>query len=264
MPYAPRKNGIKIYYEVHGDGHPLVFLHGGNGNTLSWIHQIPFFSKTYRCIAVDQRGFKNSPCPVEQYHTKDFPDDLLAVLDHAGAAKAALVCQSLGAWAGLPLAVRRPKRVSAIVINGSPTPVYSERNWQLMARTTIISQKVQRGELPKAQATGISERYMQEQPALTFLYEAIGQLNGRRRTETMTEEACKLYPHEFAGYTVPTLLMGGRHDHFLTPDHHLHIASLIPGAKTHTFENSGHSAYWEEPDEYNRVVAGFLRENVRG
>jgi pimeloyl-ACP methyl ester carboxylesterase len=103
---------------------------------------------------------------------------------------------------------------------------------------------------------------MTEQPALTFLYEAIGQLNGRRRTETMTEETCKLYPHDFINYSTPTLIMGGRHDHFLTPDHHLHIGSLIPGARTHTFENSGHSAYWEEPAEYNRVVATFLKENV--
>jgi pimeloyl-ACP methyl ester carboxylesterase len=52
--------------------------------------------------------------------------------------------------------------------------------------------------------------------------------------------------------------MGGRHDHFLTPEHHVHIAGVVPGAKHHTFEGSGHSAYWEEPFEFNRVVGEFL------
>jgi len=261
MPYVAREDGIKIYYESHGSGHPIVFIHGGNGNTLSWINQIPFFSKSYRCIAIDMRTFKNSQCQADQYHAKDLPYDLLAVLDDAAVSQAALVCQSSGAWAGLPIAVRHPSRVSAIVINGSPTPVYSERNWALLARATPIVQAVQRGELPKAKATGISERFIQQEPALTFLYEAIGQLNGSRRTETMTDEACKIYPDDLEEYSRPTLIMGGKHDHFLEPDHHLHIASLIPGAKTYTFENSGHSAYWEEPTEYNRVVASFLAAN---
>jgi pimeloyl-ACP methyl ester carboxylesterase len=259
MPHANGAGGVRIYYEVAGEGRPIVFIHGGNGNTLSWIHQIPFFSKTHRCIAIDLRAFKGSPCTLEEYHAKYMPDDLLAVLDHAGVDRAALVCQSLGAWAGMPLAVRHPDRVAAVVVNGSPTPVYSERNWALLDRSGKISQAVQRGELPKAQATGISERYMREQPVLTYLYEVIGNLNGARRTYTMLDDACKLHPHDFAGYAVPTLLMGGLHDHFLTPDHHLHIATLVPGAETHTFQNSGHSAYWEEPDEYNRVVAAFLK-----
>jgi pimeloyl-ACP methyl ester carboxylesterase len=258
MPYAAGQGELGIYYEVHGSGPTVVFIHGGNGNTLSWIHQIPYFSRDHQCIAIDLRGFKNSKCPIEQYEAKYMAADLLAVLDHAGITRAALVCQSLGAWAGLPVAVRHPERVSAIVINGSPTPVYSERNWALMAGATKVTQAIQRGELPRAKASGMSEGYMREQPVLTYLYEAIGLLNGPRRTETMMDDACKIRPEDFKGYAVPTLLTGGQHDHFLTPDHHIHIASLIPSAQTHTFQHSGHSAYWEEPDEFNRIVLEFL------
>jgi pimeloyl-ACP methyl ester carboxylesterase len=258
MPYAPREGELKIYYEVHGSGPPLVFIHGGNGNTLSWIHQIPYFSANYQCIALDLRGFKNSKCPIEQYEAKHMAADLLAVLDHAGVRRAALICQSLGAWAGLPVAVKYRARVSAIVINGSPTPVYSERNWALMEGATKVTKAIQRGELPRARASGMSEQYMRAQPVLTYLYEALGLLNGPRRTETMMDDACKLHPDVFQDYDVPTLLTGGRHDHFLTPDHHIHIASLIPGAQTHTFQHSGHSAYWEEPDAFNQIVSAFL------
>ena len=166
MPYATGEGELGIYYEVHGSGSTVVFIHGGNGNTLSWIHQIPYFSRDHQCIAIDLRGFKNSKCPIEQYEAKYMAADLLAVLDHAGIKRAALVCQSLGAWAGLPVAVRHPERVSAIMINGSPTPVYSERNWALMAGATKVTQAIQRGELPRARASGMSEGYMREQLVL--------------------------------------------------------------------------------------------------
>lgn len=151
-----------------------------------------------------------------------------------------------------PLAVRKPERVAAIVINGSPTPAYSERNWALLARATPIVKAVQRGELPNARATGLSERFMREQPELTYLYEAISRLNGPRRTETMADEECKLYPRDFEGYSRPTLMMGGRHDNFLEPDHHLHIAELIPGAKTHTFETRVTPPTWRNPQSLTK------------
>ena len=257
MPFA--QNGdVRLYYESHGDGPAVVFVHGGNGNTLSWVHQVPHFSKRYRCVTVDLRGFKHSTIPIELYHPRHYVPDMLAVLDHAGIAKAAFVCQSLGAWAGMPMAVKHPERVSCLVINGSPTPVNSPENQYVLQKSIATSQAVQRGELPNARSTGMSERFMQEQPALTFLYEALGRLNGPRRTGTMTDEDVMIQPVDLAGYKTPTLIMGGRHDHFLTPEHHVHIASVVPGAKHHTFEGSGHSAYWEEPFEFNRVVGEFL------
>lgn len=264
MPYATSDDGIKLYYESDGEGPAVVFLHGGNGNTLSWVFQIPHFRKNYRCIAVDLRTYKHSKCPVGQYHVLRFAGDLLAVLDHAGVDRAALVCQSLGAFAGLPFAVKYPQRVSALFINGSPTPAYSPENWELLEKSYRIVMATRRGEVPVANATGISPRFMAEQPALTFLYESLTRLNGERRTTTMSEEEVKLYPKHFEGYRTPTLIAGGVHDNFLTPTHHLHIAGLVPGATTHTFQDSGHSAYWEEPAEFNRVLETFLKQHGWG
>lgn len=261
MPYAKsgaQSGDIELYYESYGEGPAIVFVHGGNGNTLSWFNQMPFFSRAYRCILVDLRSFKNSRCPVEHYHPKFFPQDMLAVLDHAGVERAGFVCQSLGAWAGLPLAVRHPGRVACLAISSSPTPAYSAQNWSVLDRSGAIAMAVQRGELPKAKAMGMSEDFMTAQPALTWLYEAFGRLNGPKNTALMKDEACRLQPQDFAGYLTPTLVTGGRHDNFLTPDHHVHVASLIPGARSHTFEHSGHSAYFEEPENYNEVIAEFF------
>lgn len=67
-------------------------------------------------------------------------------------------------------------------------------------------------------------------------------------------------PGDFDGYRVPTLVTGGRLNRLLGPDTHLAAANCIPGARTYTFAASGHSSYFEEPDNYNRVVETFLSE----
>src|SRR5262245_52635903 len=110
MPRA-RINGADLYYEEHGSGPALVFVHGG-GNHLSWWQQVPVFSPHYRCITYDQRGYGSST-PVEPGDPDVLAADLLALLDHLGIERACLVAQSLGGWAAWGAAARQPRRVRA-------------------------------------------------------------------------------------------------------------------------------------------------------
>jgi len=59
-----------------------------------------------------------------------------------------------------------------------------------------------------------------------------------------------------------TVVAGGSHDEFLNPQSHFHAASLIPGAETYTFKDSGHSAYFEQAEEFNNVVDRFLLQRA--
>jgi pimeloyl-ACP methyl ester carboxylesterase len=254
MPVA-QAEGAKIYYEVHGEGHPVFFIHGGGGNTLAWFQQVPFFSKSFKVITVDLRGFKFSTCEPDAAHPKYFPADIRSIMKNEGIARAAFVCQSLGAWAGLPLAARHPELVSCIAINGSPTPAYSEENWRVLRSSGDIFNS---GRMGRTGAIGWSKTYPARNPAMYFLYAQLKELNRPFDARRMQEDSVKLHPQDFANYSVPTLVAGGAHDDFLTPTHHVHVATLIPGAVTHTFPNAGHSAYFETPDEFNQAVSGFL------
>ncbi|MBW2292939.1 MAG: alpha/beta hydrolase, partial [Deltaproteobacteria bacterium] len=108
--------GAKIYYEVHGEGPVIVFAHGAGGNRLSWWQQVPIFQQNYRVICFDHRSFGRSSCDEGAFHPKYFADDLQAILDAEQVDRAALVCQSLGGWSGLPLALRAPERVASLVL----------------------------------------------------------------------------------------------------------------------------------------------------
>ncbi|MBV4412466.1 alpha/beta hydrolase [Enterobacteriaceae bacterium YMB-R22] len=253
------KSDATLYYEVTGEGFPVIFLHGGGGNTLCWFQQVPFFSQYYKVITVDLRGFKNSRCDPACVHTRYFPDDLRAVMDAEGIDRAALVCQSLGAWAGLPLAVSAPERVASLFITGSPTPAYSPENWQVLKTAGDTFNQGKFGGTGRNGGTGWNRAFLELNPELFFLYSQIKRLNGPFDACTMQDEEVKLYPRDFASYRVPTLIGGGSHDDFLTPDSHKHVATLIPGAEIYTFENAGHSPYYETPEEYNKVLYEFLR-----
>lgn len=258
MPYANTPD-VRLYYEVHGAGYPVIFIHGGGGNTMAWFQQVPFFARQYKVITVDLRGFKHSRCAPELVHPRFFPDDMRAILDAEGEPEAAFVCQSLGAWAGLPIAVRTPGRVSCLFVNGSPTPAYSEQSWRVIRRADGIFLS-KGGE--RDTAIGWNRRTAAERPEVTFLYSRIKALNPPFNSTTMMDDSVKVLPEEFAGYRVPTLIAGGVHDDFLNPESHFHVASLIPGAETHTFADAGHSAYFETPGEFNAVLDAFLRRYV--
>ncbi len=75
MPFADAKD-VRIYYEVHGAGYPVIFIQGGGGNTMAWFQQVPHFAPDYTIINGDLRGFKHSRCAPELAHPRFFPDDM--------------------------------------------------------------------------------------------------------------------------------------------------------------------------------------------
>lgn len=82
MPYATTDE-LEVYYETHGEGRPLVLLHGG-GNHLAWWQQVPHFQDRYQVITIDFPGYGLSRSKSGEYDNAQYADAILAVLDHAG------------------------------------------------------------------------------------------------------------------------------------------------------------------------------------
>jgi 3-oxoadipate enol-lactonase len=108
MPFMVT-DGFRLYYEDTGGASPAVlFLHGAGGNHLSWWQQVPAFAEEYRCVTVDQRGFGRSPDLPGGPGVEALAGDALALLDHLGLARAAVVAQSMGGCRpGRPCSPRR-------------------------------------------------------------------------------------------------------------------------------------------------------------
>lgn len=248
-----------IHYEVTGEGPPLVFAHGAGGNTLVWWQQVPHFARRYRVVTFDHRGFGRSACATGHEQARHFAADLAAVLDATGIARCALVCQSMGGWTGLQLALAQPERVAALVLSGTPAGVLTPG---VLRALTAIASSSAAAELNAPEWNhphpALAPDIFTRDPARGFLYAQLAALNPPDMLGRVALHEVMTDPARLAGWSIPTLLVGGTHDRLFAPDVLREVAAAIPGAAFAELPVAGHSPYFETPDDFNRIVDDFL------
>ena len=117
MPYAAF-NGLEMYYEIHGDGPPLLLLHGGSGSIPEkWI---PFFTPYFRVVAPEQMGHGRTADLVDRpFHYHDMAEDTVELMRQLGLESTVVVGYSDGGIIGLDLAIHHPERVTKLAVSGA-------------------------------------------------------------------------------------------------------------------------------------------------
>jgi len=253
--------GATLYYEVSGDGPAVVFAHGAGGNRISWWQQVPEFSRDHRVLRFDHRSFGRSRCDPDAVEPKRFGDDLLAILDDQRIERASLVCQSMGGWSGLRVALEHPDRVACLVLCGTPGGIAHPKVLEAAASIgSRVSSDGVRGSA--ALAPGFEER----EPELAFLYDQLGGLNvdlDMSAVGRIFDPDCRI-PVERAGeLRVPTLMVLGGRDLLFPIDSLRAVAEQIPGVETAEFPECGHSVYFEAAREFNATVRAFIERHEK-
>lgn len=119
MAYAD-SDGVRLYYEETGEGYPILFIHEYAGDYLSWEPQLRYFSRRYRCIAYNARGYPPSevPEPADAYGQDHATDDAYRVLAHLGIERAHIVGLSMGGFATVHFGMRYAKAARSLVVGG--------------------------------------------------------------------------------------------------------------------------------------------------
>lgn len=252
MSYA-RVNGIDLYYESHGAGAAVVFLHGRGGNHLSWYQQVPAFRDRYRCITIDHREFGLSREAPDGPGRRAFVEDLRQLLEHLEVRRACLVGQSMGGFTALSYAVRYPERVSGVVLSDTSGGIRDDR---------ILSAFRHRlPSLPDDVAVrALSSGFRQRDPVRAFLYAEIGRLAPpvRESLEALLTSEDGPAAQELDNYAIPTLVIGGEDDIVVPPDVARIVAECLRGARLSIVPGAGHSVYFEKPADFNRILGEFL------
>src|SRR5690242_4834731 len=196
----------KIYYEVLGNGPALVLAHGMGGNHASWFNQVPFFSRWFKVIAFDHRGFGNSRDLEGGADRSHFPDDLEGILNRLEIEKVILVAQSMGGGTCATFAVRHPQRVSALVL--ADTLVGLTIPESLQPRMNAVHSET--SGLPQLKRV-LSEKFREEQPGLTHLYTELNSFNGHAR-ESLTGSLPGISVEQLAASQIPILFLVGSKD----------------------------------------------------
>jgi len=262
MPFVQQPHAT-IYYETCGDGPPLVLAHGAGGNTLVWWQQVVRFANHYRVLTFDHRGFGRSRCEPGAEQARHFASDLAAVLDHAGIARAALICQSMGGWTGLQFALAEPHRVAALVLSGTPAGIYTPNVLNAFGAIAAAAAQMQSAPAWDQPHPAVAADMFARDPARCFLYGQLAALNPPGALAHLALQEVRVDPAALAGWTIPTMLVCGQHDRLFAPDVLAEVAAAIPGARFEVIPVVGHSPYFEAPDEFSRVVGEFLAQQYR-
>ena len=110
---------IQLHYIEQGEGQPLIFLHGNGEDSSYFAHQIPFFSKSHRVIALDTRGHGQSPRGDKSFTIKQFAEDLYNFMNEKGIEKAILLGFSDGGNIALEFALKHPDKIEKLILNGA-------------------------------------------------------------------------------------------------------------------------------------------------
>jgi len=120
-------NGMKMYYEVSGEGDPLIVLHGAYMNIPSMGEIIPMLAKTHKVYALEMQGHGRTSDIDRPITYQNLADDVAAFMDAVGLKKADVFGYSMGACAGLQLAIRHPEKVNKLI---SASGGYDVEGWQ--------------------------------------------------------------------------------------------------------------------------------------
>jgi 3-oxoadipate enol-lactonase len=260
MPFLPR-DGCQLYYETHGAGPALVFAHGLGGGHLSWWQQVPHFRDRYTCVTFDHRGFGLSREAPDGRGPDAFVDDLAALIEHLGVADVRLEAQSMGGWTCLGYALREPRKVRGLVLACTVGTVSHPDINRVLASPEALSAQADLAARGISPATG--NRMASEQPALEYLYQAIGRHRlgldmeaTRQRLWAMRDTP----PSALAALTLPVLCITGEEDVVMPTPAIETLVGLLPKGRLARVPKAGHSVYFERPDIFNRLVGEYLRE----
>ena len=251
MPTA-HVNGIDLYYEVSGNGEPVVFAHGAGGNHASWWQQVAYFSDVYQVITFDHRGFGLSKDIHNGPGIQAFADDLEGLLNYLGIEQIFLVAQSMGGWTSLAFTERHPDRVKALVMADTPGGIDDPSVHMIAKEVAIKNQGIPL--IDRALPQSFRDRY----PEKTELYRAIYGFNfptpdtsSLRETKGPTAERLKTLK-------VPILFLVGQED-VSTPPLLIETAQKLSPSSTYIeVPGAGHSVYFEKPEIFNYIVSNFL------
>jgi 3-oxoadipate enol-lactonase len=256
MPYVD-SDGAQVYYETHGSGPAVLFVHGSGGHHAAWWQQAAALLDDYTVITVDLRGFGNTRW-TEEHDARNFPGDIIAVLDavaaSGGPSRAVLVGQSIGAAAALKAALLRPDRASGVVLAHSLGGLRHAELTDLVKADRAVAEKI-----PVLDRL-MTPEFRARRPDMAFLFRQMGTFNTAKMQDLTNLNSDGPTVAELAAAPFPLLLLAGEKDAVLSPATVRRAGELLPNARVEVVTDAPHSMYWERPDLFNDAIRRFLKE----
>jgi len=254
---------INMYYEIHGDGEPLVVINGAGVSSDLSYPLIPIYSSKYQMVLFDNRGAGQTDAPDIPYTYKMMADDLAGLLDFLSIGSAHIWGTSMGGMIAQHFALHYPERVRSLVLActscGGPRSIGADPEViEAGQRLQGLSVKELMMETTRL---GVSQEWMDNNPEeleqilVLMMKHPISPKGQMRQMEALMSHDTY---ERLSDIKAPTLVIHGDADKLIPVENAKIIASNIPGAELVILENMGHFFIIEASEESNRIILEFL------
>jgi len=263
-------NDLEMYYEVHGNGFPIILISGYSGSSEGWdvlVPRVSELSKHYKVITLDNRGTGRSSVPEGDYSIKTMGDDVAGLLDSIKIPRAHILGLSMGGMIAQELAINHPKKVKGLVLTcttpggsafdaipGQPEAL-EKLTWMFAPPPGMTPEAVleeilklcyhrEYFEKNKARIMAFIPKYPTPLSTFEKHYDAIMKSDIYNRLKTIRSK---------------TLVIHGEDDILIMPEGARILAKQIPNAELKMFRQAGHSVLEEKWEEVEPVILDFLK-----
>ena len=260
---APEEHtALTLHHQDLGRGPPVVFLHGWGMSLEVWERQVHAQADRHRTVCADLRGHGASPKPLHGYRYGDHCADVVDLLTRLDLDDATLVGWSMAGSVGALIARASP-RVSRLVLVGSPPrlthaddfPAGADLEGCLAFRATVAADRQTAmwqtvTDTLHRELGGPTRRWLHQLTTRAPLWALLGCYDGVMAADVRSD---------LRALTIPTLVVHGRHDAYVSMEAARWSAENIPDATLVEFEDSGHAPFLDEPERFGAVLDAFLR-----
>jgi 3-oxoadipate enol-lactonase len=238
---------------------PVLLLGGSLGTTLDmWDPQVPELSRTHRVIRFEHRGHGGSPVPNGPYTIDELGADVVTMLDRLGLARISYCGLSIGGMVGQWLAINAPERIDRLILLCTAPHLPPASSWLERAAA------VREAGTPEVVADAVLGRwftpeYAASHPDIVARYRAmISSIDPEGYAGCCEAIAGMDLRAGLASITAPTLVIAGRQDPSIPPEHGEAIAAAVPGARFELLDPGAHLASVERADAVTPLIAEHL------
>lgn len=256
-------NDINMYYEIHGEGFPLVMILGAVQNIFWWHHNlINKLSEKFKVILFDNRGAGRTDKPRIDYSIKLFVDDTVGLMNALKIEKAHVFGHSMGGCIAQELVINYPEKVGKLILCatscGGPKAVKGDqgslitRQWKQYKIFELVNSIME---------IFFTEEFIQNNPEeVKEIYQKIVKnpipIHAFRRQ--LSAESAHNAWRKLKGIKSPTLILHGKKDRDESSQNADILADIIPGSKKIIFEDSSHGIHLDNVEKFAQVMLDFL------
>jgi 3-oxoadipate enol-lactonase len=269
MPFLQLKD-TEIYYEVHGQGQPILFLSETACDGEVWkLYQVPEFARDYRVILHDYRGTGRSAKPSIDYTTKMFCDDIAALMNHLAAERAIVVGHSMGGRIAQLLALEHSDKVDKLILASTGAAFPNTKGLPLKICKEMIEWGYERYVRDHSISVGFTDEFANNHPERVEKYLEV-RMSNLCPVEFYLRHLIARQSHDTSqrlkDIRVPTLILVGEDDRNVTSDiNHRSssevLAEGIPNSKLVVLPGERHSYFFADPAVAHKTIRDFLKSS---